>query len=292
MISFGMGEDKDVDSAVALLSTAFPDDNDLFFYAREDKFYIAKDGAGVVGVAYPYFNYLHDKYLKVFIAVLPSYRRQGVGKRLHELLLKEYSRGGVFLGFEGFCKDQQEESKKFLNSISYKWLLDTYVVTLLFDQKRKFKYYKEPIPISGLIENDERSKSIRDFLRARYIEFHSWSPVAELDSAVWSEIVFDDVSPEFSVALLDGDEVLGVSTASVSQGGLEIVWCYARHSALLKQAETLKALLGKQFELAVSAGLAVGNMEIDSNYVELVGLLDWLPIRNVVTYSRYRLDIL
>ena len=243
----------------------------------------------IIGGAGLRYSDLHNLVPEAYIAVLPEYRRKGVGVALHKALIEMNPLKDTEIGIDGCCYDTQTIPQSFMKKLGYVKYLDCYSIIV---DLNKFK----TVPITYHIENYssffEREKfldPVKAFLIERYIEEHHWSPPRDITHKIWDEIISDERSQQLSILITDKDQIIGVSEARenfLKEGQLAIGWSYAKRG--MKELEILKNLLFTQFTLAQDAGFVEAYMEIDSTEETAEEMLNWLPIKETEIFQRYR----
>jgi GNAT superfamily N-acetyltransferase len=256
---------------------------------------IAEYDKKLVGAAASYHNSLHPYWVTMLVAVAEPYRRQGLGRTLHDAALQARPLEKHHLGIKGdYCQGNQS-AEAFLFAMGYQLTLDCHCVELNIKDFDCTEHLAMPsqmashnLSITSLEELflvPGKKQDVFDFLVSRYTEEHFWSPPQPSNYPGWQKIVFDrilPVLPELSFALLEGDRVVGAVTAGIANNDtLDIIWGYiSRQYAKDEAVALLKCLYAHQFKAARDRSLYKVDVEIDTTDKVASTLLDWLPICN------------
>ena len=200
MIHIRRMTEKDIPKVIKLVEDSFGDEGEFYldYYPVDMRVAVvlAEDQQAIVGVATTYFNYGHPHWLKMMVAVDKNFRRQGIGKRLHEAAFKARDLELPIQGLQGYCYKGEDEAENFMKTLGYSLRLTCYILELDFTQRkpsprlaRKFGHL-EIVPFTKLLGSSAGSQQIFDFLLTRYIEEHFWSPPMPKEHPDWEEIVF------------------------------------------------------------------------------------------------------
>jgi GNAT superfamily N-acetyltransferase len=247
---------------------------------------VAEVNQTIVGVAAKYHHSVHPQWPVLMVVVHPEYRRQGIGKKLHEETLKIKPPDYDIHGWQTACYEEEAEVKAFIKALHYQLRLTCHLIGLdLTKQKpsprlaRRYGHF-EIVPFTKLLESTAMKQQLYDFLLTRYTEEHFWSPPMPKEHPDWQEIVFDNLRPELSFALMDGERIVAASnTLNETPDVLDICWFYStleygQEAAVFFQ----KHLLACMFAEAKKVGLTNAALELDSTDRDKQGLLEWLPV--------------
>jgi GNAT superfamily N-acetyltransferase len=243
----------------------------------------------IVGGAGLKYGDLHNCVPEAFVAVLPEFRRKGIGVALHKALVEMNPLKQTEIGIDGCCYDNQSVSQSFMKKLGYVKYLDCHsvIIDLCKVNNVPLTYHVENY--SNYLAKKNSLDLVQIFLISRYIEEHQWSPPRDITNEIWDEIVNEERSKSLSVLITENNQILGVSEARenfLKEGQLAIGWSYAKRG--LNELEILKNLLSSQFKLAQSAGFFEAYMEIDSTETTSEEMLNWLPIKEAEIFQRYR----
>jgi GNAT superfamily N-acetyltransferase len=243
----------------------------------------------IVGGAGLKYGDLHNCVPEAYIAVLPEFRRKGIGVALHNALIEMNPLKQTEIGIDGCCYDNQSVAQSFMKKLGYVKYLDCHCVIVDLCKVNNVPPAYHVENYSNFLARKNSLDSVQKFLISRYIEEHQWSPPRDITHEIWDEIVNEERSKTLSVLITENDQILGVSEARenfLKEGQLAIGWSYAKRS--LNELEILKNLLSSQFKLAQSAGFFEAYMEIDSTETTSEEMLNWLPIKETEIFQRYR----
>lgn len=286
----------DIPNVQMLIRQAFGDEDDDYLSdnltSDRVRVVIAEYNSDLIGAAATYHNRLHPYVVGIFIVVAEPYRRQGIGRQLHDAVLQAYPLEKHHLAISGdyvqenIQKDQEAEA--FLSAMGYQLVLDCHCVELNIENFDLTHHLAIPskfeslriTSLEALLTAPTKRQEVFDFLMLRYKEEHFWSPPQPKDYPAWKDIVFRGVLPEVSFALLEDDHVVGVSTAGISNNDtLDMHWAYiSRQYSTDEAVALLKCLLTYQFKTARDHVLYKADMEIDTTNKVKSALLNWLPI--------------
>jgi hypothetical protein len=251
---------------------------------------IAEHQENLIGFAATYHNSLHPYWVEIIVAVAEPYRRQGLGRKLHEAALQVRPLEEHHLGIKGCYYKENESAEAFLLAMGYQLTLDCHCIELNIENFDFAHYLAIPSKISSnnlsivsfteLFLIPTKQQEVFNFLVSRYIEEHFWLPSQPKDHSEWQEIVFEGVLPELSFALLAGNQVMGAVTAGISDNEtLNMIWGYiSRQYSKDEAVSLLKCLYAYQVKAARDRGLYKADMEIDTTDGVSSSLLNWLPI--------------
>lgn len=288
----------DIPNVRVLIKQVFGDEGDdyLSWYpiVERTRVVIAEYNSDLIGAAVVYHNSLHPYEVVIFIVVAEAYRRQGIGRKLHGAVLQAYPFEKHHLGIQGdYLQENSQESKSaeaFLSAMGYQLVLDCHCVEVNIENFDFTPYLAIPpkfeslriASLEVLFAAPTKRQEVFDFLVLRYTEEHFWSPPQPKDYPGWKNIVFRGVLPELSLALLEGEHVVGVVTAGISNDDtLDMHWGYiSRQYSTDAAVALLKCLFTHQFKAAHDHALYKADMEIDTTDKVISALLNWLPICN------------
>jgi GNAT superfamily N-acetyltransferase len=282
--------EQDTSKVIQLVKESFGNEAEFYldYYPvdTDSSVVIAESEQGIVGVATTYLSKVHPHWLKVMVTVAENFRGQGIGKQLHEAAVKARTLEPTLHGFQGHCYKGEDAAENFMKALGYSYHLTCHVLELdLTQQKpgprlaRKYGHF-ESVPFTKLLESESMKQHLYNFLLTRYTEEHFWSPPMPKDHPAWQEIIFDDLRPELSFALLDGERIVAASNVlNETPDVLDICWFYStleygQEAALFFQ----KHLLACMFAEANKVGLMKAALELDSTDRDKQGLLEWLPV--------------
>ncbi|WP_017297725.1 GNAT family N-acetyltransferase [Nodosilinea nodulosa] len=284
----------DIPNVKAFVSQTFGDEEDFYlsYYpvVSHIPVVIAEHQEKLIGAASVYHNSLHPYWVETTVAVAEPYRRQGLGRKLHEAALKARPLEDNHLGIKGCYYQGNDDAEAFLLGMGYQLKLDCHCIELNIENFDLISYLAIPSQIASdclsiasftdLFLIPTKQQEVFDFLVSRYSEEHCWSPPQPKDHPEWQKIVFDGVLPELSFALLADGQVVGAVTAGITNNGtLDISWGYiSRHYSTDEAVSLLKCLFAHQFKAARDRGLYKADMEIDTTDGVSSSLLNWLPI--------------
>jgi GNAT superfamily N-acetyltransferase len=288
--------EEDIPRITQLVRECFPEDSDFYpdYYPIDTYFptFVAEKVSSLIGVGATYFNDFHPHWLKVMVAVDKNFRRQGIGKQLHDEAVKARVFPDNVIGTQMYCYKGEDEAEAFIRALGYSLRINCHILELDLT-KRKLsprltrKYGQlEIVPFTKLLESSDMKQQIFDFLVTRYSEEHAWSPPQPKDHPDWEETVFDGLVPELSFALLDEKEIVAASSVVDDNPKiLDMCWQYVSRAYSDDVAVLfLKHLLAHQFAKALESGLTKAELEMDVSVVadgtnNYSALLEWLPIQ-------------
>jgi N-acetylglutamate synthase-like GNAT family acetyltransferase len=285
----------DIPNVKAFIKETLGAEGDSYPIASRIPVVIAEHNKNLIGAAAVYHNNLHPYWVTMLVAVAEPYRRQGLGRTLHDAALQARPLEKHHLGIKGdYCQGDQS-AEAFLFAMGYQLTLDCHCVELNIKDFDCTEHLAMPsqmashnLSITSLEELflvPGKKQDVFDFLVSRYTEEHFWSPPQPSNYPGWQKIVFDrilPVLPELSFALLEGDRVVGAVTAGIANNDtLDIIWGYiSRQYAKDEAVALLKCLYAHQFKAARDRSLYKADVEIDTTDKVSSTLLDWLPICN------------
>ena len=288
----------DIPNVQMLIRQAFGDEEDDYLSdnltSDRIRVVIAEHNSDLIGAAATYYNRLHPYVVGIFIVVSEPYRRQGIGRQLHNAVLQAYPLEKHHIAISGdYVQENSQKDKEaeaFLSAMGYQLVLDCHCVELNIENFNFTRHLAIPSQFESLritslevlFTAPTKRQKVFDFLLLRYMEEHFWSPPQSKDYPAWKDIVFRGVLPELSFALREGDRIVGVSTARISNGDtLDMHWAYiSRQYSIDAAVALLKCLLAHQFKAAHAHKLYKADLEIDTTDKVISALLDWLPIYN------------
>jgi GNAT superfamily N-acetyltransferase len=289
--------EEDILSITKLMRESFGTESEFYlsYYPVATRFpiVVAEQNSSLLGIGVTYLKELHPHWAVVMVAVDKNFRRQGIGKHLHEAVIKARELGREVTGLQGYCYQGEEDAEKFMTALGYELRVNCHILELDLT-KRKLsprlarKYgHLEIVPFTTLLESPDTKQHVFDFLVTRYSEEHIWSPPQPKEHSGWEEIVFEDLMPELSFVLLDGGTIIATSTVvdDVPEV-LNLCWQYVSRAYSKDEAVfLLQHLLAHQFRVALEAGLVKAEAEVDipieTNWTSDVygALLEWLPLQ-------------
>lgn len=230
--------------------------------------------AELLGFASLSHNSLHPQWVRPFVLVRPDARRQGIGTALHAALW-ESERYKLEAGFQAGCSDDNSAVQGFLSALGYSQRLhsDTlyFDLTPAADSQPALPALPAALQGQGLTVasfdslKDQRPKLL-GFLVERYTAEHAWSPPIAASHPHWKALVFDELDPQLSLAVLREGKLLAAATAEANEDLLDLIWAYASpDEAFETRVALLQLLLQHQCQLAHAQGLTEGRVEIDSS---------------------------
>lgn len=283
----------DIPNVQTFIKQTFGDEGDFYLSSYPIVSHIpvvlAEHDKNLIGASSVYHNSLHPYWVEVIVAIAEPYRRQGLGRKLHDAALKARPLEKHHIGIKGCYYQGNKSAEAFLFSMGYRLTLDCHCVELNienFDFTHHLTIPSQLVSHNLLIVSLEelflapaKQQEVFDFLVSRYTEEHFWSPPHSKDHPEWQEIVFDGVLPELSFALLEGDRVVGAVTAGITNNTLDLLWGYiSRQYSTDEAVALLKCLYAHQFKAARDRTLYKAEMEIDTTDGISSTLLNWLPI--------------
>jgi GNAT superfamily N-acetyltransferase len=251
---------------------------------------VAEGQENLVGVAVIHYNAFHPHWVGLMVGVHPNFRRQGLGRWLHEALLQTSPLQPHHLGTKGSYYKGNDNAESFLFALGYQHTLDCHCIELDI-QNFDFSHHLTPLSLSefnhlkivsftDLFTNPKMPQQVSDFLACRYCEEHFWSPPQLPDHPVWEDVPLEGVLPKLSFALVTDDRVVGAATAGIrGNDTLDMMWGYISRQYSIETARLLlKGLYAHQFKAARDHGLYKADMEIDTTDGVSSSLLNWLPI--------------
>ncbi len=250
---------------------------------------MAKWQEQLIGVAVVHNNTFHPHWIDIMVSVHQNFRRQGLGKRLHEALLQSSPFQPHHSGTDGSYYKGNDEAESFLFSMGYQHILDCHCLELNIENSDFSRWLTLPlkpelhhlkiVSCADLFTMPAMQQKVFDFLVSRYGEEHFWSPPQPSDHPDWQEIVFDGVLPELSFALVADDVVVGAATArATGDDTLDMIWGYVDRQYSIDTARSLlQSLYAHQFKAARDRGLTKAGIEVDTTDLVLSSLLDWFP---------------
>jgi GNAT superfamily N-acetyltransferase len=289
-----MTED-DVSRTTSLMQECFPENSDFYldYYPITPRLpaVIAEQGSSLVGVGVTYLNNLHPHQAVVMVAVDKDFRRQGVGRQLHDAAIKARDLPSNVIGTQMYCYKGEDEAEAFISALGYKLRINCHILELdLTKHKLSSRLARkygplEIVPFTKLLESSEMKQHLFDFLVTRYSEEHIWSPPQPKDHPDWQETFFDGLVPALSFALLDGQTIVAASSVVEDDPTLlNLGWQYVDRNYSDEVAMLLlNHLLAYQFATALESGFSKAELEMDISVVadgtsDYSVLLKWLPI--------------
>jgi GNAT superfamily N-acetyltransferase len=255
----------------------------------------AHDQDELLGFATVSYNAIHPQWIRPFVLVAPDHRRHGIGTALHEALW-ERLRYSEEAGLQFGCSQADSATQAFLQTLGYTLRLESH--TLCFEitpeHFQPAMASATAVAEAGLtLASFHTLAPIRhkllSFLVGRYRAEHFWSPPIDASNPLWKEVVFDDLNPDLSFALMQGDQIVAAATAESSGGVLGIMWAYAHaEDSLETRATMLRSLIAHQLDTAYQQGLREGDIEIDSTDTALSALRDEFSVLESDVWQIYQ----
>ena len=254
---------------------------------------IAQEEDKLLGFASLSHNTLHPNWVSPFVLVHPLYRRQGIGKALHEALwqTEQYK---LETGFKADCSQENEESIGFLTALGYHKRLDSHSLYFEINEEDLQADLKIPpigtdLKCASFQELQSSRNKLLNFLVARYRDEHDWSPPIAASHPIWKEVIFDDLNPTLSFALISQDQIIAAVTAESSEDMIHLFWAYASPEyAHDERVSMLRYLIARQLKAGLDQELYAGDIEIDSSDKVLSSLLDWFPQPEAFIWGIYQ----
>lgn len=287
--------EEDSFQVTQLVRECFPEESDFYsgYYPTTSRFpvVIAEQASSPLGVGVMYLNDFHPHWLKVMVAVDKNFRRQGIGRQLHDEAINARDLSTSIIGTQTHCYKGEDEAEAFIKTLGYTLRVNCHILELDLTKRkpsprlaRKYGNLKI-VPFTRLLESPEMKQHLFDFLVTCYSEEHVWSPPQPKDHPDWKEIVFDGLVPELSFALLDGKTIVAASSVVDDDPTiLDMCWQYVNRDYPDDVAVFfLQHLLAHQFAVALNAGLSKAAAELDVSSIadgtsDYSRLLEWLPV--------------
>lgn len=254
----------------------------------------AHDGPELLGFATVSHNAIHPQWTRPFVLVAAEHRRHGIGTALHEALW-ERLRYSEEAGLQFGCSQTDSDTQAFLQALGYPLRLESH--TLCFEITPEH-FQPALASASALTEAGLTLASFRtlapirhkllSFLVGRYRAEHVWSPPIDASNPLWKEVVFDDLNPDLSFALMQGDHIVAAVTAESSGGVLGIMWAYTDEGNLAARTAWLRYVIAHQLDAAYQQGLREGDIEIDSTDEVLSALREEFPVLESDVWQIYQ----
>jgi GNAT superfamily N-acetyltransferase len=281
--------EDDISQVRELMQASFIIDTDFYldYYPIAPRFrtLVAEINQTIIGVAAKYYNTTHPLWPTMMVVVDAKHRRQGIGRKLHDETLKVKPPEHEIHGWQGACYQEDNKEITFMQALGYKHCLDCNILELDllgFNHHVALPKHFEHLTIVTFTEllKSEMKQKIFDFLVGRYIENHFWSTPVPKEHPEWADTL-EEVRPELSFALLDGDTVVAASSVvGESKNILDMCWAYSTLEHGQENAQIfLKYLLAQQFTEAKKVGLTQANLELDSTDQGKQDLLEWFPVQ-------------
>lgn len=243
------------------------------------------DGTPVAFSAFG-LNEIHPHSKKSYVGVLPTYRRQGIGSRLHsELMKRDHEKYPMFV----HCHADQSVERLFLEKLGYLICARDYL--LMLDLSRIPMAL--PSSAKSYFELEEAGfplQKISDFLIDRYVETHHWNPPCPRSHEIWKVArKMHPIDLHHSFALVEGERVVAASDAYISSSKdmQPLGWSDVDSPANL---ELYKAMLAKQFRKISESGYLHSFLDLEAAKYYSDDLLNWLPVMKNDVLTNYRLD--
>ncbi|MBW4472576.1 MAG: GNAT family N-acetyltransferase [Stenomitos rutilans HA7619-LM2] len=257
---------------------------------------VAERQVNLVGVAVSHYNAFHPHWVEVMVGVHPNFRRQGLGRWLHQALLQASSLQPHHLGTNGSYYRGNDHAEAFLFALGYQHTLDCHCLELDlqgFDFSHHLTLPSLPecnhlklVSFTDLFTHAEMPQHVSHFLAYRYGEEHFWSPPQPLEHPVWKDFPLKGVLPALSFGLLTDDRIVGAATACI-QGNdtLDMMWGYiSRQYSIETAGLLLQTLYAHQFKAARARGLTRGDIEVDTTDLVIFSLFHWFPIEKATVW--------
>ncbi len=235
-------------------------------------------------------NEIHPHSKKTYVGVLPSFRRRGIGARIHAELVKRDSENfPLFV----HCHTDQKAEKIFLEKLGYQVCARDYLLELDLSRIPKVPSSSPAKSYFELESSGFELQKISDFLIDRYIETHQWNPPCPRTDDIWKIArQMHPIDLHHSFALVEGDRVIAASDAytnpSESREMLPLGWSDVGSPANL---EAYKAMLIKQLRKISESGYLNSFLDLEASKASTEELLKWLPIKKNDVLTNYRLNI-
>lgn len=287
-MTISLAVDSDLPGITELFKRSFGADAKSYPTLRIDGFYVAKTGEDIVGAGKLYRSSLHGNVPIMVIGVEPSYRRQGVGRAIHQAIMD--SKPSIPLGIDGCCYETDSGCISFLESLGYESYLDCLIpaVDISSLPKAGKSEQLEIMTFSKAFQDGVSQREVLRFLVSRYVASHGWSPpsISETDAS-WEEIALGDIDPEVSMLALSKGTIVGASTGWLEDQALEVQWTYGSGTTA-EQIPIIHALLTSQFQAAHSRNAKRASMECDSTEQALLIVVKGFKIISSESWKRFR----
>lgn len=283
-----LADQSDLPRILTLFKIGFGQDEQMYPLHRAQNLFVAKEGTETVGAGAFWQSSLHTKVPRIAITVKESLRRKGIGRDIHHTLINSKD---LPFGVDGCCFDCDTTAISFLTHLGYNPCLDCVMpvvdTTFVFPNiwipsEVKIQSFKD-------VKNTLDRKLILSFLIDRYTQSHSWNPVTlPKDHPDWEDLAFDGIDEDLSLVAIDKNTLVGASTADAQGKELQIHWTFACASEVLAEVNLLKAMIGRQFQLAHERGLKTATMECDSTDPGIFQVNQSLTAISSETWRRFR----
>lgn len=233
-------------------------------------------------------NEVHPHSKKTYVGVLPTFRRQGIGSRLHAELLKgDFEKYPLFV----HCHSDQKAEQAFLEKLGYRPCARDYLLELDLSRIPEEMFPSHAKSYHELELSGFPLQKISDFLIDSYIETHQWNPPCEKSHGIWKIArQLHNIDLHHSFALVEGDRVIAASDAYaspvMSKDMLPLGWFNVDSPANL---QAFNSMLVKQLRKISQSGYVTSLMDLEAAKYPAEDLLDWLPIKKNDVITNYRL---
>lgn len=234
-------------------------------------------------------NPFHPHYPKIDLMSAGFWQGKAKTKRnfLHLITALNFEKSVHGLDF--ICESNDSKMIRLGSDIGFRWLMDCHEISVCPFRAVANERNNAVQLLQDFDHHSLREKEFKQLLVKRYIETHDWNPVADNCQEQLYACIGEDLSPEFSTLLIDGQVIVGASWASRVDEELEIIWTFGSGRHDDDEYQVIKQLIAKQLACARNANLSRVSFEIDSTHRGLFMLLRELPLQQETTWKRYRL---
>jgi GNAT superfamily N-acetyltransferase len=243
-------------------------DDDLDF--EHDDALIAWLDGRAVGFAMRFERAFHPHLSTLEIAVLPEFRRSGVGTALWQELTKFSSDRH----WRSMVRENRGEARFFLERHGFKVLRRTWMAYLEIPT-----VVTSTLPFGFAWQKNPKLEVLGRLIKDHYVTTHQINPAAEFPPEVWVETVLRDHLPETLRVLTNQGKPIAAVALAPSIDGLEGVLdlvCLSLNATYLSDAKRIVAvLMNELFVSAQTLGATQIHAEIDDTSPAAMALLEF-----------------
>lgn len=243
-------------------------DDDLDF--EHDDALIAWSDGQAVGFAMRFERKFHPHLSTLEIAVLPEFRRSGIGTALWQEITK-------FIPdrhWRCMVHENRDEAQLFLEKHGFKLLRRTWMAYLEIPEE-----INPTLPFGFAWQKNSKLEVLGTLIKNYYLITHQINPPAEFPPEVWVKTVLRDHLPETLRVLTQQGEPIAVAALAPSIDGLEHVLdlaCLGLNVAYLSEAKKIVTILHNELFLSAQTfGATQIHAEIDDTSPAAMALLEF-----------------
>lgn len=246
---------------------------------------VAMESDVMAGVATVYRNTLHPNFLNIVLAVLPEYRRRGIGTKLLQAIEAQAALLGDFCGFRMAYFQSPLPVALFLKKHSYdfahtcrcvEWAAELIAPEFLSAECSGARF----LTLADYMAGQGEKKELLEFLWRRYSEEHSFNPPRIGSLQAWEAIALSDVDLDHSLVMLKNGMLAGALTSGFAQANcIEAIWMYVNRTLnFFEDVEGLRQLFNQYIMRCLRSGVQRIALEVDETDERLVALADSMKV--------------